>query len=35
MLQCYKEDVASVIFEKGAVDIDTLDDYNNLIDQIS
>ncbi|MFV5684221.1 nucleotidyltransferase family protein [Flavobacterium sp. GB2R13] len=35
MLQYYKEDVASVIFEKGAIDIDTLDDYNNLINQIS
>ena len=31
ILQLYKDDVASVPFEKGAVDIDTLNDYNNLI----
>lgn len=31
ILQCYKEDVAAVPFEKGAIDIDTIDDYNKLI----
>ncbi|MDR7212348.1 nucleotidyltransferase family protein [Flavobacterium piscis] len=33
ILQRYKEDVASVPFEKGAIDIDTIDDYNNIINQ--
>lgn len=31
ILQHYKEDVAAVPFEKGAIDIDTIDDYNKLI----
>jgi len=31
MLQLYKDDVAQIPFEKGAIDIDTADDYNNLI----
>ncbi|KGO85526.1 molybdopterin-guanine dinucleotide biosynthesis protein MobA [Flavobacterium rivuli WB 3.3-2 = DSM 21788] len=29
----YENDVASVVFEKGATDIDTIEDYNNLISQ--
>lgn len=33
LLQRYKDDVVSIPFEKGAVDIDTIDDYNNLINQ--
>jgi len=31
LLQLYQDDVASVSFEKGATDIDTLSDYDNLI----
>jgi len=31
ILKHYKEDVAAVPFEKGAIDIDTIDDYNKLI----
>ena len=33
LLQRYKDDVVSIPFEKGAVDIDTIEDYNNLINQ--
>lgn len=33
LLQDYKNDLAAVPFAKGAIDIDTMDDYNNLIDQ--
>lgn len=33
VIQLHSNDVASVPFEKGAVDIDTMDDYNNLINQ--
>jgi len=31
LMQIYKDDVAVIPFEKGAVDIDTIEDYNNLI----
>lgn len=31
MLLLYKDDVAQIAFEKGAIDIDTIQDYNNLI----
>lgn len=31
LIEKYKEDVASVIFENGEIDIDTMDDYNDLI----
>ena len=31
ILPHYKEDVAAVPFEKGTIDIDTIDDYNKLI----
>jgi len=31
LLQLYNDDVAFISFEKGAVDIDTQNDYNNLI----
>jgi molybdenum cofactor cytidylyltransferase len=33
LIQHYNDNVASVPFAKGAVDIDTLEDYNNLINQ--
>jgi len=33
LLQLYQDDVASIPFDKGAVDIDTLADYNKLINQ--
>ena len=33
VIQLHNDDVASVPFEKGAVDIDTIGDYNNLINQ--
>ena len=33
IVQLYKDDVATVAFEKGAIDIDTIEDYNNLISQ--
>jgi len=33
MVQLYKDDVATVAFKKGAIDIDTIEDYNNLISQ--
>lgn len=33
LLQKYKNDVAIISFEKGAIDIDTIHDYNNLIDK--
>jgi molybdenum cofactor cytidylyltransferase len=31
ILSAFSDDVAAVTFEKGAIDIDTIDDYNNLI----
>lgn len=31
LLKLFKEDVAEVYFEKGAIDIDTIEDYNKLI----
>jgi molybdenum cofactor cytidylyltransferase len=33
MLHLYKVDVSQIPFPKGAIDIDTVDDYNNLIKQ--
>jgi molybdenum cofactor cytidylyltransferase len=33
LLQHYKNDVAEVSFEKGAIDIDTIEDYNRLLSQ--
>jgi len=33
LLRKYNDDVAIVSFEKGAVDIDTMEDYNNLINK--
>lgn len=33
LLLKYKSDVAVILFEKGAIDIDTIDDYNNLINK--
>jgi len=34
ILQLYKDDVAFIPFEKGAIDIDTPNDYNHLINQL-
>lgn len=33
LIQLYIDDVAFVAFERGAIDIDTIEDYNNLIRQ--
>lgn len=34
MIQQHQNDIASVAFEKGAIDIDTIDDYNKLINKL-